>query len=80
MIKYKSQEYYFYKLDISGLKGCCWSFFYIKLPWRNSACFLFLHFSFIRGKGLCISFHAVVFSLALQERKYHDEILEICSK
>lgn len=80
MIKYNSQEYYFYKLDISGLKGCCWSFFYIKLPWRNSACFLLFHFSFIRGEVLCILFHAVVLSLALQAAKYHDEILEICSK
>lgn len=78
MIKYNSQEYYFYKLDISGLKGCCWSFFYIKLPWRNSVCFLLFHVYFIRGEVLWILFHTVVLSLALQAAKYHDEMLEIC--
>lgn len=78
MIKYNSQEYYFYKLDISCLKGCCRSFFYIKLPWRSSVYFLLFHVYFIRGEVLWILFHTVVLSLALQAAKYHDEMLEIC--
>jgi len=51
-----------------------------KITLEKFSLFSALAFPFIKGEVLCILFHAVVLSLAWQAAKYHDEILEICSK